>query len=105
MSRTAAKGSTIAAIPAIHAADLDPAQRIRCLAGRNRTKADIVVYRTERGTIAVKDFGDRPWWVRQTLGRLLIRREVAAYRTAAGLRADASKRDELEKIEAWLEER
>jgi len=61
---------------------LDPLLRIP---GRNRTKADILVYRDGEERIAVKDYGPRPPFVRQTLGRCLIGREAAAYRAAAGL--------------------
>ncbi len=57
---------------------------IRRLPGRNRTKADILVYRLEGEEIALKDYRGRSLAVRQTLGRLLIRREAAAYRAAAG---------------------
>jgi len=62
--------------------ELEPSRRIR---GRNRTKADILVYRDGEARIAVKDYGPRPFLVRQTLGRYLIRREAAAYRAADGL--------------------
>lgn len=61
---------------------LDPLRRIP---GRNRTKADILVYDDGGERIAVKDYGPRPPLLRQTLGRYLIRREVAAYRAATGL--------------------
>jgi hypothetical protein len=60
---------------------LEPGRRIR---GRNITKADILVYADGRRRIAVKDYGARPFFLRQTLGRYLIRRETAAYRAAAG---------------------
>jgi hypothetical protein len=59
-----------------------PLRRIR---GRNRTKADILVYRLDGALIAVKDYGPRPRWIRLTLGRWLIRRELAAYRAAGGM--------------------
>lgn len=61
---------------------LDPCRRIR---GRNLTKADIWFYRDGKNRIALKDYLPRPFLVRQTLGRYLIRREAAAYRSAAGL--------------------
>jgi hypothetical protein len=58
---------------------------VRRQRGRNRTKADLVVYRTPAGPLAVKDYSSRPWLVRQTLGRLLIRRETRAYEHLSGL--------------------
>jgi tRNA A-37 threonylcarbamoyl transferase component Bud32 len=58
---------------------------LRRIPGRNRTKADILVHRLDDVTIAVKDYAPRGWLVRQTLGRLLTRRETTAYRAAAGL--------------------
>lgn len=60
---------------------LEPLHRI---AGRNATKADVVVYRLDGRRIAVKTYAPRPWWVRWTVGRFLVRREAAAYRAAAG---------------------
>lgn len=51
----------------------------RALAGRNVTKADILFYRCGDTDVAVKDYGPRPWIIRQTLGRLMIGREAAAY--------------------------
>jgi len=62
--------------------DLSP---IRRLPGRNRTKADVLVYRLDEAEIAVKDYAPRPWWVRHTLGRWLTGREAAAYRAARGV--------------------
>lgn len=53
--------------------------------GRNRTKADLLVCSSDDGLLAVKDYSGRPWWIRNTLGRLLIRREAATYERAAGL--------------------
>lgn len=35
--------------------------------------------------VAVKDYGPRPFLVRQTLGRVMVRREAAAYLAARGL--------------------
>ena len=59
-------------------ADLDPSGAVRRLPGRNRTKADVRIHSTPAGEVAVKDYGPRPWLVRQTLGRLLIRRASSA---------------------------
>jgi hypothetical protein len=53
--------------------------------GRNWTKADVRFFDTGAERFAVKDYGPRSWFVRQTLGRLLISREAAAYRAAAGV--------------------
>jgi protein-S-isoprenylcysteine O-methyltransferase Ste14 len=61
--------------------ELDPVRQVK---GRNRTKADILVYRLDGVDIAVKDYGARSWLIRQLVGRLLIRREAAAYRAAVG---------------------
>ncbi|MCP3978304.1 MAG: hypothetical protein GY716_03090 [bacterium] len=54
------------------------------IAGRNQTKADILVYSVDGLEIAIKDYTSRPWFIRNTLGRLLIRRESAVYRAAGG---------------------
>jgi len=51
--------------------------------GRNLSKADVSVYRVEGRRIAVKDYAARPFFVRHTLGRFLVRRECRAYRSAA----------------------
>lgn len=61
---------------------LKPLSRIP---GRNLSKADLLVYRDEAGRIAVKSYQDRPWWVRQTIGRWSIRRESLAYLGAGPL--------------------
>jgi len=60
-------------------------QPLRRIAGRNRTKADICVYRLEGAEIAVKDYRGRAPWIRHTIGRFLIRREAAAHRAAAAI--------------------
>ncbi len=65
--------------------DLDPGGIVERRSGRNRTKADLIVYRTARGSFAVKDYSPRPWPIRNTLGRWLVRRECRAYRAVAGL--------------------
>lgn len=61
------------------------ARPIRRIAGRNLTKADILVYRLGDCEVALKDYGARPFWARNTIGRLLVRRESRAYAAAAGL--------------------
>jgi len=62
---------------------LDRQQPLRRIRGRNNTKADILVYRHGTLQIALKDYRRRPWWVRLIVGRLMTRRETAAY-CAAG---------------------
>lgn len=52
------------------------------LPGRNRTKADLLVFDVLGRKVAVKDYGPRPFWFRQTAGRLLVRRECEAYLAA-----------------------
>jgi hypothetical protein len=47
--------------------------------GRNLSKADVSLYRVEGRRIAVKDYGARPFFVRHTVGRLLVGRECRAY--------------------------
>lgn len=61
---------------------MEPESRI---VGRNRTKADVLFYRVDGRGIAVKDYRPRPWWIRHTLGRWLVRRESAAYGASAGV--------------------
>lgn len=69
----------------IHPDDLRGLQPIRRLPGRNLTKADILVYLCDGREVAVKDYGARPWLLRQSVGRWLVRREAAAYRAAGGV--------------------
>jgi hypothetical protein len=57
----------------------------RRLAGRNSTKADVLLYRLDGLDVAVKDYGPRPFLIRNTVGRFLIRRESHAYAAAAGI--------------------
>lgn len=52
------------------------------LPGRNRTKADLLAFDVLGRKVAVKDYGPRPFWLRQTAGRLLVRRECEAYLAA-----------------------
>jgi hypothetical protein len=85
MTARSAEISTAPPEPPIRAEDLDPANELRRLAGRNRTKADLVLYGARGGRFAIKDYSRRPWWMRNTLGRWLTRRECRAYRTAEGL--------------------
>lgn len=79
------QGSTGRWRPEAVGARLSKLKPLRRIEGRNRTKADLVVFRDGEIHIALKDYGPRPLIVRQTLGRFLIRREAAAYRAATGL--------------------
>jgi hypothetical protein len=48
---------------------------------------DVLLVEGPRGAIVVKDFRPRSAWVRQTLGRFLVSRELRAYRALDGLPA------------------
>lgn len=85
-----------------------PGRTLRTLAGRNRTKADIVVRETPSGALAVKDYSPRPWWIRQTLGRFLVRREATAYGTVGdvpGLARFAGRLGPFTLATEWIEAR
>ena len=47
-------------------------------------KPDVLLFEVPGGAIVVKDFGARAPWLRATLGRWLIARELRAYRRLAG---------------------
>jgi len=85
MMSTSAESSITDLPTPIRAADLDPTRIERRHVGRNRTKADVLIYRTSSGRVAVKDYAPRPWIIRHTLGRWLVRRECRAYAAAAGV--------------------
>jgi len=85
MTAASAEISTTGGGPAIRAAELDPRHVIRRLPGRNRTKADVTVYRSDHGTFVLKDYGPRGRVIRNTLGRWLVARECRAYTATAGL--------------------
>ncbi|MCI0566935.1 MAG: hypothetical protein L0Z52_01930 [Acidobacteria bacterium] len=53
---------------------------LRFRAGRNATKADIFLWELDGVRLVVKDYAPRPRWVRATMGRAMVRREVRAYR-------------------------
>jgi hypothetical protein len=72
----------VAPIRRLTAADLDGRSPQDRLAGRNGTKAEILVYRWGEVEAVVKDYSPRPFLVRQCLGRWLISREAHAYRAA-----------------------
>lgn len=58
----------------------------RVLAGRNLSKADVRFYQLGAlGGVVLKDYRERPFLVRHTLGRFFTAREAAAYRAAAGV--------------------
>jgi hypothetical protein len=57
-------------------AGLAPERRLQ---GRNVSKADVSLYRVLGQAIAVKDYGGRPFFARQTVGRLMVRRECRVY--------------------------
>lgn len=88
MTRFGTKCSTVQGRPSLRRealAELSPERRVR---GRNVSKADILVYRLDGTRIAVKEYGARPFLVRHTVGRWLVRRECLAYEaagSAAGL--------------------
>jgi hypothetical protein len=69
----------------ISAEQLDALEPIRVIPGRNASKADIRVYRLAEETLAVKDYGHRPFLIRHLVGRLMLRRESHAYGVAAGI--------------------
>ena len=54
-----------------------PPHRFR--AGRNATKADIFIWDVDGVRLVVKDYAPRSAWVRGTMGRAMVRREVRAY--------------------------
>jgi protein-S-isoprenylcysteine O-methyltransferase Ste14 len=86
MNSPPAEGTTARAALVPAPGTPDGAAVVRRLPGRNRTKADVTVYRTTGGDlVAVKDYTLRPWWVRHSLGRLLVARECRAYAIAEGL--------------------
>lgn len=58
---------------------------IRFRAGRNITKADIFLWEVDGVRLVVKDYSPRPFWVRNTVGRAMVRREVSAYRQLGDL--------------------
>jgi hypothetical protein len=53
--------------------------------GRNWTKADIFLWESPEGRLAIKDYSRRTAWVRMTLGRSFVARECAAYRRLRGI--------------------
>ena len=53
--------------------------------GRNWSKADILLWEEAGVRLAVKDYSPRPPWIRDTLGRLLVSRECAAYARLKGI--------------------
>lgn len=70
-----------------HLDRLDEAEPSRRIAGRNRSKADVLFYEIEGRRIALKTYRPRGLVLRNTLGRWMVSREAAAYRAAAGVEA------------------
>jgi hypothetical protein len=96
-----AKGST-------PPADVTGSKPILRRAGRNRTKADVLLYESARGRIAVKDYSSRPWWIRNTLGRFLVRRETKVYgfvNGVAGIPRFAGRLGPFSMAVAWIDAR
>ncbi len=58
---------------------------VRCIEGRNATKADVLFYEIDGARLAVKTYAARGFFIRHTLGRWLISREARAYEEAAGV--------------------
>jgi hypothetical protein len=54
-------------------------------AGRNWTKADVFLWERGGAPLAIKDYAARPVWVRATLGRFFVARELAAYARLRGV--------------------
>lgn len=67
---------------ALHAAAPGAAGRV--LHKGSLAQADLRVVDGPTGPVVIKDYADRPAWVRHTWGRWLRRREVAAYRAITG---------------------
>ena len=70
--------------------------------------ANANVYRFEQGgqVLVVKEFQSRPWLIRCTLGRFLIRREARALMDLAGIAGvppEARRLGSLALAEAWIE--
>ncbi|RLE30005.1 MAG: hypothetical protein DRJ61_13465 [Acidobacteria bacterium] len=62
--------------------DLAGIAPVRCIEGRNASKADVLFYETNGVRVAVKTYGVRGFLIRHTLGRWLIFREARAYEEA-----------------------
>lgn len=73
------ESSTAAASPSRIREALAGLQPERRLLGRNLSKADVSLYRVLGRPIAVKDYGARPFFARNTVGRLMVRRECRVY--------------------------
>jgi hypothetical protein len=81
---------------------------MRRIRGRNWTKGDLLVYSLPSGDVAVKDYRVRPWPVRNTVGRWLLRRETAAYLAAgpvAGLPEFLGRVDAFRLATRWVDAR
>jgi predicted Ser/Thr protein kinase len=58
---------------------------LRFREGRNISKADIFLWETPGVRLVIKDYHSRPFWIRETVGRVLIGRECRAYRLLQGI--------------------
>jgi hypothetical protein len=75
---------------------------------RNLTKADVGVYPIGDTSLVLKDYVRRPWIVRNTIGRFLVRRETAAYLAvgeAAGLPRFLGRSDAYSLVTEWIDAR
>jgi hypothetical protein len=70
------------------------------------SKADVLVHVVDGRTVAVKDYAARPFIARQTVGRLLVRRECRAYLAAGsspGLAPFLGRLGPFTLATAWIE--
>ncbi len=80
-----AESSTVPVTPSQLQKDLVGLTPERRIAGRNLSKADVLVYRVGGRRLAVKDYRARPFLARHTVGRLLVSRECRAYERAGAI--------------------
>ena len=85
MNHSGRESTTAATGERLRLHHLDRLEPLARLTGRNGTKADILRYDMDGFTVALKDYRDRPFWVRATLGRYLIARESRGYLGAGDL--------------------
>jgi hypothetical protein len=78
----------------------------RRFVGRNISKADVSLFRLGGRKVAVKDYGARSFFVRNTVGRLMVRRECRAYERAGrapGLAPFLGRLGPFALATAWIE--
>ncbi|MFQ5515763.1 MAG: hypothetical protein ACE5FG_15245 [Myxococcota bacterium] len=61
-----------------------PQRTLACLARGGWNSPDVLLVESDRGRAVVKDFAPRPWWLRETFGRWLIRRQAEVHRVLEG---------------------